>query len=613
VRKSCYRAWALALALSLATGSFAQAADPQTYNVVVQPTGSEELDDAINTSSLLATLRDKAPVPPFGLIQRAREDISRVETAAQSFGYYLAKVAITIAGRAIDYPNLPMVLDTTPQGQAVEIDIRVETGPLYHFRDISIDGPVPADLKNALKLSPGDPAVATNVQAGQARLLTALQEAGYPLAQVQEPVASADDNAHFLDVSFPANAGPRADIGDINFQGLKTVNEDFARRALTVKSGDPFQPSKLEASRQALLNTGIFAGLSVRPAEQLSPDGRIPIVFDVQERPLHAVKLEGAYSTDLGVRLSAGWSDRNLFGNAEQLNLTGSGTGLWGNATHDIGYLLLAQFIKPAFLRPDQLLELRLAAQKQNLDAYDQTLESIGGTLSRTFSQVWKASAGLNYMHDDVSQKGIGRIYELVSLPLAISYDSTGLTDPLFDPTRGARASFAVTPTQALGARNLTFVILQASAAAYFDVSGNGRSVIAGRALIGSALGASNFDLPPDQRLYAGGSTTVRGYRYQSIGPLFPDGDPIGGTGVAAGSLEFRQRFLESWGAAAFVDAGQVSDQGAPFTGTVRFGAGGGLRYYTGIGAIRADIAFPINPIRGGDSFEIYVGLGQAF
>jgi translocation and assembly module TamA len=609
---------AISLVLGLSSAPAAQAADPQPYDLSIQPTGFDALDNAIKTSSLLATLRESAPVPPFGLIERAREDIPRIDTAAHSFGYYLAKVMVTVAGRDLDDPVLPMVLDMTPQGTPVKAEIRVETGPLYRLRNVTIEGPVPPEATAALGLMSGAPAIASEVQAAQGRLLTALQEAGYPLAQVQEPVARADDEAHVLDVTFPANAGPRAQLGQITFQGLMAVNEDFARRVLTVMSSDLFQPSKLEASRQALLNTGVFTGITVRPAEELSTDGRIPITFDVQERPPHFVRLEGAYSTDLGVMLSAGWSDRNLFGNAEQLNLTASGTGLWGNATQDIGYRLSAQFIKPAFLRRDQSLELDLFGLKQDLRAYKQTSESVGGILTRAFppfavQPMWKVSAGLTYMHDDVSQKGIDRTYELISLPLTLGYDSTGLMDPLLDPTHGVRASLAVTPTQSFGASNLIFFILQAGASGYLDLSGNGRSVLAGRMLVGIALGASNFDLPPDQRLYAGGSTTVRGYRYQSIGPLFPDGDPIGGASVDAGSIEFRQRFLDNWGLAAFVDAGQDSAQSVPFTGTLRVGAGTGLRYYTSIGAIRADVAVPLNPPKGADAFEVYIGIGQAF
>jgi translocation and assembly module TamA len=50
-----------------------------------------------------------------------------------------------------------------------------------------------------------------------------------------------------------------------------------------------------------------------------------------------------------------------------------------------------------------------------------------------------------------------------------------------------------------------------------------------------------------------------------------------------------------------------------PLTGTIRFGAGAGVRYYTPIGPIRLDLALPVNRRPGDDAFEIYIGLGQAF
>ena len=60
--------------------------------------------------------------------------------------------------------------------------------------------------------------------------------------------------------------------------------------------------------------------------------------------------------------------------------------------------------------------------------------------------------------------------------------------------------------------------------------------------------GAEVFGIPPDQRFYAGGGGTIRGFRYQSVGPQFPDGKPVGGTGIDVASLEVRQRFGESRG-----------------------------------------------------------------
>jgi translocation and assembly module TamA len=140
-----------------------------------------------------------------------------------------------------------------------------------------------------------------------------------------------------------------------------------------------------------------------------------------------------------------------------------------------------------------------------------------------------------------------------------------------------------------------------------------GRSVLALRALIGNVFGASQFSLPPDQRFYGGGSATVRGYVYQSIGPKFDDGSPAGGTAVAAATVELRQRFGRNLGAAVFVDTGQVTDTRVPFEGTWSVGYGAGLRYYTPIGAIRCDIAAPVNPLADAEKFQIYVGIGQAF
>jgi translocation and assembly module TamA len=212
-----------------------------------------------------------------------------------------------------------------------------------------------------------------------------------------------------------------------------------------------------------------------------------------------------------------------------------------------------------------------------------------------------------------------------LALPLTATYNTTGLESPLADARKGVRATLAITPTYSLGHPSAKFVITQLTASAYFDLQhlklaqDPGRSVIAVRALAGLAGGASQFSLPPDQRFYAGGSGTIRGYRYQSVGPTFPDGNPIGGSAINAGTIEFRQRIGTSLGLATFVDAGNVSRNLNPLHGDVRVGAGAGVRYYTPLGPLRVDLAVPLKRRtatggqRADDSFEVYIGLGQAF
>jgi translocation and assembly module TamA len=216
--------------------------------------------------------------------------------------------------------------------------------------------------------------------------------------------------------------------------------------------------------------------------------------------------------------------------------------------------------------------------------------------------------------------------YELLSIPLSVTYNTTGLDSPIEDATHGVRASLSETPTLSIGTQNAKFFITQANISYYLDLHllhlnpDPGRSVLALRALGGLAQGAGQFSLPPDQRFYAGGSGTVRGYRYQAVGPTFHDQNPIGGTAINAGTIEYRQRIGQSLGFAVFVDAGQVSENVNPLDAALRFGTGAGVRYYTPIGPIRLDVALPINRRKDpdtkqytDDAFEIYIGLGQAF
>ncbi|HEY2132686.1 MAG TPA: POTRA domain-containing protein, partial [Acetobacteraceae bacterium] len=299
------------LAVCLARES-AFGVDPQPYNVTLKPTGNSALDQALKDSSQLISLRENSPVGPFALVTRARQDAGRFQSALNSVGDYKGRVTITIAGRPLDDPGLLDLLEQAPADPPVEVVAEFDQGPQFHIGKVIIDGDAPAEAREKLDLAPGAPAVATDVLAAQQRLLTAIREAGYPLAKVDLPPVTlrAADNA--LDVTFRVAAGPHADIGPITITGLKTVNEDYVRRRLLLRQGQQFTPTQIEAARADLSATGVFSVVRIEPADQLDPDGTIPIAIDVTERPLHSVDVGAAYSTDLGINANAGWHHRNL-------------------------------------------------------------------------------------------------------------------------------------------------------------------------------------------------------------------------------------------------------------------------------------------------------------
>jgi len=693
--KSVWRRLAAVLML-LTAASYsvvpAYAADPQPYKVELVSTGNSDMNATLKATSDLVTLRTSAPVGPFGLIGRARSDLDRLKTVLESYGYYQSYVAITIDGLALDDPTLGEELTAKGAKDDARLKVTFTLGDLYHLRKVDVDGELPQALKGTLALKSGEPAVASQVLAAGDRLQTALEDEGYAFAKVDTPIALEDPPNRVLDVSFHVVTGARVNIGEIQIQGLKRMHESFVRKRLLLHPGEQYGASKVEKARKDLLALGVFTSVTVQLGTAADSTGAVPVTFRVRERPLHAVSLSGAYSTDLGGSSTVGWTHRDLTGEADQLALSVSVLNLGGDASTGVGYDLTAKYLMPEFGHRDQSLQLAVQAINQSLQAYDQKAITFGATLTRKFSSVWTASVGLTAEVESIDQEGffeqpctsatacptnpaakectpgttgclpdppyllvppgqpnctaagvcseeffttnlLASHYELLALPFSIVYNTTGLDSPLEDATHGTKATFSEAPTLSFGTKNARYFVTQGSIAYYFDLhrlglgADPGRRIIALRALAGLAQGATQFSLPPDQRFYAGGSGTVRGYRYQSVGPLFPDGNPIGGTAINAGQAEYRQRIGQNLGFAVFMDAGQVSQDVNPLDSTLRFGVGAGVRYYTAIGPIRLDFGVPINrvgattsaPIEGGiarsagDHFEIYIGLGQSF
>lgn len=608
--------WAL-LAWVLLVGSV-RAAETIAYTTVIAPTGDADLDQSLQDVATLISLREAGPIGPFGLIARARADAGRFAEVLGSFGYYKARIGIRIAGQQLDDPGLTDFLDRAPSDPPAAIAVSIERGPLFHLRRVTLQGELPPGSDVRLELAAGAPATAAPVLAERERLLNALRQEGYALAKVAAPVVLLREQDDTLDILYPVTAGPRVDLGPITISGLQQMNASFVRQRLQIAPGQRFDPAAIEAARQDLASLGVFASvrtqLGTSPnAPALNSDGQLPVEIEVTERPLHSVRVSGGYSTDLGAEVATSWEHRNLFGSAENLLLSASAND-GGSAARAPGYALRSTLTLPDTGARDQSLIVALGALSQSLQAYDIRAVTADTRLERRLSARWKLSVGLGFAQENVTQQSVSRAYSLLALPLVATYDST---DSLLNPTQGFRVATTVTPTRSMSAPAANFTLLQVAGSQYFDFSAlwrdPGRSVLAMRGLVGEAAGATQFQLPPDRRFYAGGSTTVRGYKYQSVGPQFPNHNPEGGTSVAAGSVEMRQRVLENYGAVAFVDAGQVGIGGTPLAGAWHFGAGVGARYYTSIGPIRLDVAMPLQRLPGGDSFELYLGIGQAF
>ena len=183
------------------------------------------------------------------------------------------------------------------------------------------------------------------------------------------------------------------------------------------------------------------------------------------------------------------------------------------------------------------------------------------------------------------------------------------------DATEGYFVDARATPFLGFGTTD-SGAQLSVDGRAYGSVGATRRVIFAGRVQAGAVLGTDLRNTPRDYLFYSGGGGTVRGQPYQSLGiPLDKSADPdlTGGLAFLAASLEIRARITKKIGIVGFVDAGSVG--GEDFfddLGGWHAGAGVGLRYDTGFGPIRLDVAAPVGGDTG-DGVQIYVGIGQSF
>jgi translocation and assembly module TamA len=265
----------------------------------------------------------------------------------------------------------------------------------------------------------------------------------------------------------------------------------------------------------------------------------------------------------------------------------------------------------PRFLRPDIDFNSGVNVGRQVTPAFTSTKATLSTGLDQHFSERMVGGVGLSYSRDRLDDDvGIAN-YSIVALPAYLRHD--GAND-LLNPTSGVRLGVNTAPKAIVNNGNARFLSSKFSASAYQPFGAGDRFVLAEFAKLGTIVGASRDDLPRDERLYAGGSGSVRGYGFQKAGPLDGNSAPIGGTSSLEAGIELRGKVTDTIGLVGFVEAGSVYSTALPDLGQrLYWGVGIGVRYYSPIGPIRLDLAVPIDRRPSDNAFQIYVSIGQAF
>ena len=450
------------------------------------------------------------------------------------------------------------------------------------------------------------PAIAEKVIAFEGRTLQILKSHGYAFAKAGERKIIGDRNDATIAVEYRIESGPRILFGGVTFNGAKRTKISYLNRLIPFTKGDVFKPDELALLNSRLNETRLFdrSSATLMPLSEAQREAEDDVTLDVavnlEERPINTVALGGSISTAEGLGATTEWTRRNLARRGDVLEAR-------------LTLATLEQQLEIEWRRPNEFgygrgLVLNAALSDEMTDAFDRQaiLFGAGYEVVEGPDFSWTYGGTIEFVSEESKQ--IERSIQLATVYASARIDRS---NDLLNPTRGWRAEVRVSPHQSFGDSDVSFLRTTGQVRGYYPLRDN--LTLAARLRSGAAIGAAVEDLPSDDRFYAGGGGSVRGYSFQAIGPRTKEGEPLGGRALLDGALELRWQRSVKLGFVGFVDAGSVSPSERPSIDDIRYGAGLGVRYATPAGPIRFDIAVPIDKSRFDDPLQFYISIGQAF
>ncbi|TMV05462.1 outer membrane protein assembly factor [Brucella haematophila] len=601
--------------------------DPKTYEVEVTTTGDRknadgteaDLKSVVEGASGLVTDADKPASGSAGLLAKARGDYRRILAALYGEGRYGGTISILVDGREAN--DIPPDADIPNNAK---VAISVDPGPQFLFSRTAISNIAPpaTDKRDVVQspedagFAPGKVARSGTIIKAERLAVEAWRQQGYPKARVtgEDVVADHDGNTVAADVSL--DPGRKAHYGPVSVVGTARMDPQFIAWMTGLTPDKEYDPDDIEKAKKRLGRMEVFRAMSFEEAETIEPDGSLPMTLNVQERKPRRFGFGAEYSTIDGFGVTGYWMHRNLFGKGENLRFDAKISGIGGSQDNSFNpqnysYLLGGTFKKPGVYTPDTDFVLSLDAKREVLDAYTETSVNAKTGFTQIFSDELSGAIYAKASQGRYTDYPFGpRDFTTAGLEGSVLYDSRN-NKP--DPSSGFYLEGNIQPFYEFHYGNFA-TRFTAEGRTYYGIGAKDRVILAGRVKVGSIVGASIEDLPPSLSFLAGGGGSVRGYAYRNIGVDAGNGNIVGGRSLVEASGEVRTRITDSIGAVAFVDAGYVGEKSFPdFSEQMRIGAGGGLRYLTGLGPIRLDVAIPLNRRSGDPSYAFYVGIGQAF
>ena len=413
------------------------------------------------------------------------------------------------------------------------------------------------------------------------------------------------------DIHYTIEPGPKAKVGETTISGNQHVSEEFIRKQLQYEDGQLYNKSLLNETRRNLYRLQLFRVVSVLPEKNRETlRSPIPVKIYIEEAPRLSTRLGAGYGTEDKFRAFLDLNYRGFLGGARRINLY-----LKHSALEP--YSASLRWIQPQFIGTKTSIALNPYMMRKSEPGYDTRTYGVNVPVTYRFND-WLTSK-LTYYFEDVEQKVETGDEEFPDFEDGkFPYNKSGFlfstvfdnSYPTFSPEQGFNISGGFKYNGFLFGGDFNYTRLWVDFRTYHDI---GRVVLALRLMAGgiSSADTSNF-IPVEDRFYAGGSNSIRGWSRARLGPKRETGTPLGGKSVFESNFEIRYPLFWRLSMVAFFEAGNVWERSYSYDlGNLGYSAGTGMRIRTPIGPVRLDLGFPLWNEK--TSPQFFISVGQAF